>query len=58
MTQFFFRKLNPTPSIDEAYGRFPTHIKPLDQASLEKKVEKGFEDYDDDKRNPWWNLDY
>jgi len=56
--EFFFRELNPTSRIDNAYGRFPTHIEPLDQSSLQKKVEKGFKEYDDCEMNPWWTLDY
>jgi hypothetical protein len=54
----FFRELRPSSKIDKAYGRFPTHIEPLDKKALESEVEKGFKDYGDTKSNPWWTLDY
>lgn len=54
----FFRELSRVPSGDEAYGRFPSHVKPLTKRPLEKQVEKAFEEYEDHKKTPWWRLDY
>ena len=54
----FFRELRPSSKIDKAYGRFPTHIEPLDKNALQQEVEKGFKEYNDYERNPWWTLEY
>ena len=54
----FFQALSPAPPGSEAYGRFPTHIDPLEGASLQEAVEKAFKEFGDRDNTPWWDLDY
>ncbi len=54
----FFQSLLPVPTGSEAYRRFPTHVEPLDEGSLQHAVEEAFEVYQDRETTPWWRLDY